>query len=313
MLRRDALPLKHGIILQKRRDRRSASVSMTICIAAFADGGKGNGTAIVCVADKMLSFGQYSQWDSDITKIIHIPPRASTHALVAGSLSHCEGVLNKLSEIEDVDSYHTVLADHLEAVYITQYSHYQEIEVLTRRGVSKAAYEQSLASQSVSAPMQKIADEMEAFVFDCDIMLCGIDSLYSPYIVSISPPGKLAQLSMQGFNSIGIGADIANSRILWADHERTHSWGRVLFDLFDAKANAEMSPGVGFTWDGVIIFSDGAYKVPKHIKELIEQSWSEHNRSPFKKWSSTEDMPRPKSGWKNRILELQKVDLEKSE
>jgi len=161
--------------------------------------------------------------------------------------------------------------------------------------------------------MQRISDEMSSFYYDCDVMICGIDEIFAPYIISIAPRGKLCNYSIQGFNSVGIGSDIANSRILWSDHERTHSIGRVLFDVFDAKANAEMSPGVGFSWDAKIIFHDGSYRVPKPIKELIERSWDEHNRSPFEEWNPEEDLPRPPDGWREQILALSKNDLERSE
>lgn len=43
---------------------------MTVCVAAIAADFK----AIVCVADKALSYGDYIQWDSDSSKIIKVNP-----------------------------------------------------------------------------------------------------------------------------------------------------------------------------------------------------------------------------------------------
>jgi len=42
---------------------------MTICAAAFAC----NSEAIVCVADKALTFGELITWESDSTKLIQLP------------------------------------------------------------------------------------------------------------------------------------------------------------------------------------------------------------------------------------------------
>jgi len=57
---------------------------MTICIAAIAADDK----SIVCVADKMLSFGDMAgqiQWDSNVTKMI--PVNSGKYlTLFAGSL-----------------------------------------------------------------------------------------------------------------------------------------------------------------------------------------------------------------------------------
>ena len=108
---------------------------MTICIAALAD----EGNAIVCVADKMLSFtnplGDYAQWDSDVTKIIPIP-KTSIHAFIAGSLGHCEAVLSELYDLEDIpanksdknpppDENLSDLIVSLEEVYRKKYQHFQ--------------------------------------------------------------------------------------------------------------------------------------------------------------------------------------------
>src|SRR5438552_3303929 len=73
-------PLKHGRF-RKLGSRRYGAKSLTICIAALANEGK----AIVCIADKMLSFGDYAQWESDVTKIIRIP-KTGINSLIAGSL-----------------------------------------------------------------------------------------------------------------------------------------------------------------------------------------------------------------------------------
>ena len=43
---------------------------MTVCVAALA----ADFNAVVCVADKALSYGEYIQWDSDSSKIVKINP-----------------------------------------------------------------------------------------------------------------------------------------------------------------------------------------------------------------------------------------------
>jgi hypothetical protein len=200
-------PLKH---VKLRRYRKGAG-SLTLCIAALAE----HGEAIVCIADKMLSFGDLAQWESDVTKIIPIP-KTTVHALIAGSLGHCESVLSEIRGVESPDESPANLVASLETVYKAKYTHFQETEILHKRGLSKAAYENALASPAVSIPMQQAAAEMEQYYFDCDVMLCGINDSYSPYIVSAAPPGIVHDFTRQGFNSIGIGADIANPRMLWS-------------------------------------------------------------------------------------------------
>ena len=90
--------------------------------------------------------------------------------------------------------------------------------------------------------------------------------------------------------------------------------GRVLFDVLDAKANAEMSTGVGFNWDAQVIFPDGIGVVPdKPVKDLLERAWDHHNLSPFEKWNRIDYMQKPGPRWKQRILDISRDSLKFAE
>lgn len=286
---------------------RTGARALTICISALADGGK----AVVCVADKMMSFGDYTNWDSDVTKIVDVKG-IDGFALISGGLGECSAIIDELNGIDNLDHDIPVMVRSVENVYKAKFLHFQEILVLQQRGLSKEKYESVMGQGRPSPIITEIAGRMEEFALDCDIMLCGINKFSRAYIVSVASPGTVLDRTLQGFNSIGIGAEIANPRLLWSGYERAHSVGRVLFDAFDAKANAEMAPGVGLAWDAMVIFDDGAYHVPKPIRQLIESAWDEHNRSPFENWNSDENLPRPKKGWQQRILGLSRDDFEKA-
>jgi hypothetical protein len=299
-------PLKHDRL--SRRVRLREIRGMTICISALAD----RGAAIVCVADKMVSFGEYLQWDSDVTKIIHIPGSRCV-ALVAGSLSHCEAVLNGLNDNGEFGGVLDDSINMLKQSYTSVFSYFQDTEVLHRRGLDRNAYHQALRETQVPRIVEKLYEEMEAFSFqkwDCDLSICGFDKNDDAFMISAISPGLIQVQTIQGYHSIGIACNIANSRLLFSQYKREHKIGRVLFDLFDAKVNAEMSSGVGFTWDAQIVFPDGVGLVPeKPLKDLLERAWDHHNLSPFEKWSSKENMPKPGSRWKERILGIKKDDL----
>lgn len=298
MIRRRAIP---HVDKQRPRRKTRERKAMTICISALAD------EAIVCIADKMLSFGDYSEWDSDVTKILRI---GKTHVLFAGGLSESQSVIEALYLAIEHVPYYPGLAEALQTVYKTQYSISQDTNILHTAGISRERYEQAISSPSVSEPIFELFKEMREYDFECDIMICGFDDARAAYILSVSPPGKLYYWWIQGFNSIGSGCNVSNSRLLWSGYKRTHSVGRVLFDVFDAKAIAELSPGVGRTWDAKIIYRDGeVYTVPKNVKDLIERSWESHNKSPFEAWNSEEFLPKPPRGWKEKILSLGKSDF----
>lgn len=74
-----------------------------------------------------------------------------------------------------------------------------------------------------------------------------------------------------------------------------------IFDVFDAKVNAEMAVGVGYEWDSVVIMRNGFHDVPKAIKDLIEKAWGKYNRSPFEKYDPKEHEKGPPHDWKERL------------
>src|SRR6202021_4285077 len=63
---------------------------MTVCVAALA----ADFRAIVCLADKALSYGAYIQWDSDSSKIIKVNP-SGTLLLFSGEEEPSSKVLAK--------------------------------------------------------------------------------------------------------------------------------------------------------------------------------------------------------------------------
>lgn len=62
---------------------------------------------------------------------------------------------------------------------------------------------------------------------------------------------------------------------MFSESKRSHPIERVLYDAFDAKANAEMAIGVGYEWDADVIVSgkNQSETVPKEIKDIIERVW----------------------------------------
>src|SRR6266849_5632180 len=63
---------------------------MTICVAALA----ADFEAIVCMADKALTYGDYIQWDSDSSKIIKVNP-SGTLMMFSGEEEPSSKVLAK--------------------------------------------------------------------------------------------------------------------------------------------------------------------------------------------------------------------------
>ena len=83
-----------------------------------------------------------------------------------------------------------------------------------------------------------------------------------------------------GHGAVGSGFERAISRPLWSDWKAEHPLDRDVYDVFDAKADAEMNPFVGTDWDTVIITEKEALILAKEQKNLVERAWVKNTRSP---------------------------------
>jgi hypothetical protein len=274
---------------------------MTICVAALA----ADFEAIVCMADKALTYGDYIQWDSDSSKIIKVNP-SGTLMLFSGDEEPSSKVLAKFiarrgelwkKERDSIvgvceEQYSAALNDLLEAKF------------LRSRFLDRKEYVKAITATAVNDIMRSLADEIKGFEMGCDLLVCGFDHFDTPFILDLRHPGIATDMTITGHQAIGSGSEKAISRLLFSEHKRTHSIGRTLYDMFDAKANAEMAIGVGYEWDAVLIQRNGYHDVTDKIKKLIERVWVKFSRSPFEKYNRKEDMEPPPKNWEEELDSL---------
>lgn len=282
---------------------------MTVCIAALAADSK----AIVCVADKALTYGGYIQWDADSAKMIPLNP-SGTLLMFSGDEEGTSRILGAIlaSEME-IGAGKAHSKAWLEKNYKEALEELIEIKFLSRRLLNREAYLKAITATEINSYIQKIAREIDGYDANCDILVCGVNfmseadakpnSRNTPFLFSMTHPGLITDMTHTGFHAIGSGWERAVSRMLWNDFKRTHPLERVLYDAFDSKASAEMSVGVGYEWDASIVVCGRmcAETVPKKIKQLIERAWAHSTRSPFEKYDPKEDIEPPPQDWKKQL------------
>ena len=85
------------------------------------------------------------------------------------------------------------------------------------------------------------------------LLVCGFDKKGEPHIFSVSNPGKCDIHDLTGFYAIGIGAPTAVARLLILDSKKENALEVVLYQVFEAKVNAEVVQNVGYNWDAEIL------------------------------------------------------------
>jgi hypothetical protein len=276
---------------------------MTICIAALAADSK----AIVCVADKALSYGEEIQWDSDSAKMIYLEP-ANSIVMFSGDESGISSVLSTFLETEGECGFgKTKTRKWCEQKYKEALDETLGIKFLQPRLLDREKYVAAITAAQINPYISSVAKEIDAFNLKCDLLVCGFDVTNEPekrgkpFIFDLSHPGQAADMTHTGFQAIGSGWSAAVSRMLWSEHKRSNPLERVLYDAFDAKAIAELTPSVGFEWDAAITIGRNRHQVPDEIKEIVEQAWVHSTRSPFDKYDKKKDKDPPPHDWKKQL------------
>jgi 20S proteasome alpha/beta subunit len=143
--------------------------------------------------------------------------------------------------------------------------------------------------------------ESEEPTFGCELILCGFDTKKKPYILTLTDPGACTDTTQTGFSTIGSGSEHALKEMFDNEWERKFSLDRALYDILDAKIEAEEDDNVGYNWDAVILTADASYAVPQEVKTMMDRAWIMLNRSPYHEFNAAEDQPLPEADWKVRL------------
>jgi hypothetical protein len=259
---------------------------MTVCIAALAQYSKESPekSAIVCVADKAVTlgnpiFGDSIQWDANTTKIVEINP-SGVVALESGDDDDISRVLEKMKRFSPREDATKVISES-EAIYKECFKETATIRFLDQQMITREEYVAGITGPGINPYMHALAKSVGKYDLACTLLICGFDKKSQPFIVKTDSPGRAVDITASGCGSIGSGSDRATPRMLWSNYKMSYSIERVLYDLFSAKADSELSVGVGYEWDAMVITPTGNFEVPEKIKKAIEQMWDDHQESPF--------------------------------
>ena len=257
---------------------------MTVCVAALAAKAK----AIVCVADKAITYDDYIQWDADCDKIVEMNA-SGTVCLTSGDDESIFRIVRKLSRATGLNDSVQAATDASERAYEEAIEEEVEKQFLKPRLLDRKSYLRAITGSEINEYMLGLMKNIDDYSA-ADLIIAGFTTKGEPILLEMQHPGLAADAVNSGSTAIGSGAEKAVSKLLWSSTERRHPIERVLYDAFDAKANAEMAVGVGYEWDAAVIVPGKVVRVPKRIKDLIEKAWSQHDRSPFETYNRSTDV-----------------------
>jgi hypothetical protein len=278
---------------------------MTVCIGVLAAESK----AIVCVADRYITYSDEVAGDTDSAKILPLGDNGA-YAMISGRDDAIGRVLAKLILHSDLgenkektrqyceEAYHAAEQELLAMKYLHPFLTAEEYkEILLKKRVNAVI-------KSISEEIRKDREESSEPSFSCAIVLCGFDGDKKPYLLLLDDPGICTDMTLNGFCSIGSGSGYALQRLLSTGWERKFPIDRALYELFDAKVQAENDPNVGYDSDAVILTADKSVPMPESTKKMLDRAWIKLNRSPYATFDPEEDVPMPPDDWMKKLQEF---------
>lgn len=273
---------------------------MTVCIAAIAAKSK----AVVMIADKAITYGHERPMQADvgIKKILPVG-KTGWHALVGGDPSFAQEVIDTaLEQIVNPEAKGLHIPGKARTMMHCMRDAYKEVR---KQLVTDGVLAPSLLDET---KIQSLPDEYAVAIYgaladfktNCSLLVCGFDLEKVPHIFSVVSPGIAINHDIPGFHAVGIGRDIAIGELYQFETEKEESLDTALYEVFDAKANAELIQGVGYEWDcSVLVADQQPVEITKSARKAVEGLFEEATASPYHpKWGS--DFKRI-PGWKKDL------------
>ena len=215
---------------------------MTICIAATAE----NKSAVVVASDRMLSAGFLNlEFDHPGSKIEPLGEAcvglSAGDALPAGDLflsAHSVSAQLQNPLIKQI-------ADTIKDAYCKLRAKRIEETVFRPRSITMDSfYKQGIIQQYPSELALGLDDRVQRMDFGVTLIVAGADQ-GGAHIFGISDPGILDSYDRIGYHAIGSGLSHAILSLVASGQHWSKSINETVFNVFRAKRQAELAPGVG--------------------------------------------------------------------
>lgn len=231
---------------------------MTICIAATAN----NNSAVVVASDMMISAGFLNlEFDHPSSKIEQLGQScvglSAGDALPAGELFSSAYSVSATLQNPPVEQ----ISETIKEAYCRLREKRIEETVFKPRGVTiHAFYQNGLIRQFPPEVAMSLDDQVQRMEFGVTLIVAGVDQS-GAHIFCVSDPGISTSYDRIGYHAIGSGMTHAILSLVASGQHRSKSINETAFNVFRAKRQAELAPGVGNSLELRIITDGNVYTV----------------------------------------------------
>lgn len=245
---------------------------MTICIAAIA----ADRSAIVVASDKMLSAAFLNlEFDHPRSKLEHLGSlcigMSAGDALPVGELFASANPIATQLQNPQVEQ----IAGAIKEKYCKVRAKRIQETVFQPRGLTiDAFYQEGLIRQFPPDIAVSLDDMVHRGNLGIDLIIAGVDQ-YGAHIFGVSDPGIVSPYDRIGYHAIGSGLNHALLCLIGTGQNWLTSINQTVFNVYRAKRQAELAPGVGQSIDMRVITSEVSRSVTDeeylHLKTILEE------------------------------------------
>lgn len=278
---------------------------MTICVAALA----AKRRAIVMVADKAITFGRERPMQADLG-IKKLLPVGSTgwYALVSGDSTFAQQVVDRTVEIisDEAKPENKAFPGSLKMMMSCMKVACKSVRrqwVVDRFIAPRLLDEKDPYAGLPDEYIIELSGSIAQHEISCSLLVCGFDSQNQPHIFSVTAPGLALCHDIPGFHAVGIGRDVALGQLYHYTTKETQTLDETMYELFDAKATAELIQGVGYLWDlSVLVPGKKPTEMTNKVRIALEGLLREATTTPYHPQFGSQFSRIPE--WKHTVKEF---------
>ena len=247
---------------------------MTICVAAICDKGK----TVVVAADRMMSAPFLTvEFDHPSAKIDSIGSRCV--ALSSGDVLSITEILSESSGISGQLQNPSVIliTNEIKERFIRVRARLLHERFFQPRGLSFDTFYVDGSIQKLLPDMVLLLDsQAQKFELGTSLLIAGVDNL-GGHIYCIDDPGTSQCFDRLSYYSIGSGHRHAILSLVTVQHNTMVDLVSAIYNVYQAKKNAEIAPGVGTGTDMRIIRGNEIIEIQQDQLDKLSETYENQN------------------------------------
>lgn len=241
---------------------------MTVCIGAICE----NGEAAVVAADKMVTFGAPMNLTTQPQSLKKISQLTKNSVLLfSGTIADGEALVGRLGFAREDEQPLAKVAEETKNAFAALKKSSAEDNILQPLlGANYQQFQTLVAQSSSSQILQQVVAMLMQHNLQMDVLVAGVDES-GAHLFVVTHPGVLLKVDTTGYAAVGNGGLHAMIRMSLGRHEKVASLPDTIYNVYEAKKESQVAPGVGDLTDLAVVRRKGVRFADDKLLEALDK------------------------------------------